>query len=98
MREHHIRQAAILALVGWYLMSPPAGVSESNKFSDWDIVNSYDSATECRKAQIDNLKNAETAEANKMNNNLAKRDKAETIPMAKAAKCIATDDPRLEEK
>ncbi len=73
-------------------------MSESNKFSDWDIVNSYDSAAECRKAQIDNLKNAEAVEASKMGDNLTDRDKAEATLMAKAAKCIATDDPRLEEK
>jgi hypothetical protein len=94
----NIHQAVMLALVGWYLMSPPTGMSENNKFSDWDIVNSYDSAAECRKAQIDNLKNAEAAEASKMGDNLANRDKAEATLMAKAAKCIVTDHPRLEEK
>jgi hypothetical protein len=97
-RTLNIRQAITLALVGWYLMSPPSGMSESNKFSDWDIVKSYDSAAECRKAQIEDLKNAESAAASKMGDNLANRDKAEATLMAKAAKCIATDHPRLEEK
>jgi len=93
-------RAAALALVGWYLMSPPVnGDSPATAFlkrlaplSEWDIVDSYDTAAECRKARkqyaedIPNTLSSAKATDNGMRI---------TIDKAQGAKCIATDDPRL---
>jgi hypothetical protein len=56
----NLRHAAALALVGWYLMMPPlAGPNASNlrvdltaKLSQWEIVDSFDSADVCRVALL----------------------------------------------
>src|SRR5262249_51159849 len=53
----NLRHAAALTLVGWYLMLPPLNTSDqgaitslksSAPISEWDVSESYDSATECR--------------------------------------------------
>ena len=57
------RHAAALALVGWYLISPP--VFENKKTGDekilreaplahWDVRDSFDTAAECRRLRDDN--------------------------------------------
>ncbi len=51
-----LRHAAALALVGWYLMYPP---TPNRPLSQWEILNIFDSATECRKALEDQYSMAE---------------------------------------
>ena len=90
------RHAAMLAMVGWYLMLPPMGSVESRRnpstgfyvaystqpLSTWEIEGSYDSAAECRSA-------VEQADQ------LARQDCPDCSAVAA---CIATDDPRLKSK
>ena len=58
------RHAAVIALVGWYLMAPPVGSLRSTRnsstgfydaystlpFGAWEMTSSYDTAAECRTA------------------------------------------------
>jgi hypothetical protein len=54
----NIRHAAALALVGWYMVTPPiAGDANGRSWIDfkkpvtqWTIVNKFDSKEDCRKA------------------------------------------------
>ncbi len=79
-----LRHAAAFALVGWYLMQPPAhrGTDGKSVFEDarpltmWRQIGAYDTAKECE-AQIDHMV---------------------TLPTdvgAEFVRCVASDDPRL---
>jgi hypothetical protein len=90
------RHAATLALVGWYLMLPPAGSVESRRnpstgfyvaystqpLDAWEIAGSYGTSAECRTA----LEQA---------NQLARQDCPDCSAVAA---CIASNDPRLKSK
>jgi hypothetical protein len=115
------RHAAAFALLGWYLMvplppektpSPSWGdyfadlFRRTNSFSNWRIVESFDSANECEKVRV---RDFTSDEARKAQTVLAPEPKSEgkaPEPKAEAkvkavmdafarAVCIATDDPRL---
>ena len=92
------RHAAALALVGWYLMVPPilsngpspsivdARVGVEKPLSEWDVQDTFDSATECKRAR-----QTLTAKTVANDPNLrALLEKADSL-----AQCVATDDPRL---
>jgi hypothetical protein len=85
-----LRNAAALALVGWYLMMPPwyEGQKEpdlSAPFMNWDIVASYDSAKDC----MDDLVKAQTD---------AKQRRTPLERRQFGMQCIATDDPRFKNR
>jgi hypothetical protein len=79
-----LRHAAALALVGWYLMVPPIrdGKVIDVPVSQWEHLDSFDSARECRVAGY----------------KYQDRQKAEKKPYPGAWECIASDDPRLKGK
>ena len=83
-----LRHTAALALVGWYLMLPPAGQASlcdpDAPISRWKIVRSFDRADDCKDVYVRGVKTYE-----------GQKDRSEC---AKAALCIASDDPRLKEK
>ncbi len=94
-----LRHAAPLALIGWYLMTPPVnnldadvGVKMDAPFSEWDIVDSYDTAAECRDALLKYVMSTEHAQ---WSATATERQKKAITLAAKAARCIATDDLRL---
>ena len=92
----NFRHAAMLALVGWYLMLPPMGSVESRRnpstgfyvaystepLKAWEIAGSYSTAAQCGRA----LEQA---------NQLARQNCPECSAVAA---CIAADDPRLKSK
>ena len=91
------RHAAALALVGWYLITPP--LSSDGKrvvgyapLSGWSIGQSFDSATECEHARIEQVTSAryvaEKARDPDPSNSVLVLD-------ASLGKCVATNDPRL---
>jgi hypothetical protein len=102
--------AAALALVGWYLMTPPLtpkGVFDSSAtlvdgsapISQWSVSRSFDSAERCeqaREAAENVLKQAVKKNPDLLGDRDPKR-RLETMGILAAAiaKCIATDDPRL---
>ena len=99
MNPHH---AAALALVGWYLMMPPVNpnnmrVNTDAPISDWEIRNSFDSASQCERLRV---------QVHAASNNRAKYDarKSQQHPLlsyvewqkrSKAAVCISAHDPRI---
>jgi hypothetical protein len=98
-----LSHAAALALVGWYLMMAPSSPDHtalvpSAPLSQWKLVGSYDTATQCMKVRsgfIDRVANKVRAlgpDGNALGE-AGTRESTETI-----VKCIATDDPRLQEK
>jgi hypothetical protein len=89
--------AAALALVGWYLMVPPFDANQT-PLGKWHIVKVLDSAKQCQ-SERDSL--VFTAEQElKSNRGLAYDTKSKGTEYfdATAAQCIATHDPRLNEK
>ena len=92
----NLRHAATLALLGWYLLTPPlasvgskwnAATKEYDPYtnaplSQWQTVLTFDTAEECR---------AELA-----NQNAQIQMNCPTC--AALAECVASDDPRLKEK
>jgi len=84
------RHAAALALLGWYLMTPPI-VSTSPfridldaPLSRWDIQESFDTAEDCENLYM------QLADKHPKNSQEDLR--------YRTGHCIATDDPRLKGK
>jgi hypothetical protein len=91
-----LRHAAVLALVGWYLMTPPLSWSSdrtkigsdlSRPLSEWDSYSTYDTEADCNK-EIDAWNRRAVSYA---------RDHHTTLNISHA-RCVASDDPRLKEK
>ena len=83
-------RTAALALVGWYLIAPPRfphaksplALDDSAPLSRWKLIDSFDTAAACK------------AEAHRLMDSPEKTVGA----IGDAARCIASDDPRLKEK
>jgi hypothetical protein len=93
------RHAAVLALVGWYLMTPPLSgrpgsyvVSRGIPLSQWRVEQSFDSATECEQARLENV-----AKVRQLVEKAGHQNPGDDVLVQDAAlgKCISTDDPRL---
>jgi hypothetical protein len=84
------RHAAVLALVGWYLMVPPVYQrlrSRPVPLSKWVVNGSFDSAKKCDDA------------ATKRSAELVKNNRIRTaVDFAETYQCVSADDPRLKEK
>jgi len=86
--------AAELALVGWYLMVPPLQKPHST-LSHWKTLKVFDMEALCetkRKAMVEEAESDETGESGVIGFETPK-GKKEFI--ARAALCVATNDPRL---
>ncbi len=93
------------ALIGWYLMIPPAGQHNGlpwpdNKapLSHWTIAESFDVAKDCEDAVAKHRKKFEQT-YNKLKHKTSDANfwGPFYITTAGEATCIATDDPRLKE-
>jgi hypothetical protein len=91
------RQAAALALVGWYLMAPPLHSvvgndqeqwDESAPLSKWKLIDSYDSAEQCGRVRF-LLQNEKQYSTQHDAPTAAQR------AYVRSFVCVATDDPRL---
>ena len=90
----NLRHAAALALVGWYLMTPPVNgnwdtdvsVKIEAPRSEWDIFG--------RCAMSDALAgNIKSIQSQKWSAAVSERVKKDIVFAAQAGDCIATDDP-----
>ena len=105
-----LRHAAALALVGWYLMTPPGpdtvtapgskggeqSVSTAAPLSKWIIGHVYDKAEDCDREKIQARQEGYDLMAKDTEHSESiLRDRAQGLIHAE---CIATDDPRLKEK
>ncbi len=85
---------ATLALVGWYLMAPPAvpvgqgmlAWDSTAPLSEWQILYSYDSAADCQ------------AMVKRKLNSAYSRNHPNAERWASQFLCIASDDARLKQK
>src|SRR5262245_22527409 len=111
------RHAAALALVGWYLMAPPydrkGNIENHASLGEWDLLQAYDSAAECRTA-LNGLKGSaekSIAASNSTEQIARERSELQRLKPSEVKKklydlefriplavCVATDDPRLKEK
>lgn len=84
--------AAALALMGWYLLIPPAtlppNVSYRSPLSKWQTISAFDSADECQ----DFLTTFFQTSRQKAALNLLEPAYRDFM----FAKCVASDDPRLD--
>ncbi len=94
-RGMKLRHTAALALVGWYLITPPSlpngRLDESAPMGRWDRQESYASSDECKNGR-NRLFNLEPGSGT------TPQELAEMRQVVLKALCIATDDPRLKEK
>lgn len=81
------RHAAALALVGWYLMTPPISKSGdvfyNAPLTSWEHQNVGSTLADCEKNKQAAIRL------------MAKFSPGERLKAVQAANCIATDDPRL---
>ena len=84
-----LSHAAVLALVGWYLMVPIPGI-DNQPISTWSHIQSYDTAKECEDGMT------EWFERHQRDGFALKGFEPNQVKNAfLQAECIATDDPRL---
>jgi hypothetical protein len=103
----NLRHAGALALVGWYLLTPPIRRPASgslfiardpmtqaptDSLSSWDEEASFDSANECEHAKIVFWR---ALKDHPQSTGLEQKIREAA---AQEARCVATDDPRLKEK
>ncbi len=89
------RHAVGLALVGWYLMTPPiqgGDFNENAPISRWKIAGSYDTAAKCHDFL---LKVWEKTKKNIPSSGPPTNSTERFAVGVELAACIATDDPRL---
>jgi len=98
------RHAAALALVGWYLMTPPVGndlqIYSQAPLTEWRVEEAADSSDRCNDAKLALFNRADAEIKQQKHETL---DPSLNLPLAAmkvalAAQCIASDDPRLKEK
>lgn len=98
-----LRQAAALALVGWYLIGPPRQDGPANfnihaPLTQWTVIEKYDDSGACERGRTDHLsKWSNGVSAARAGTEAAEND-ALMITRLNEAQCIASDDPRLKEK
>ncbi len=90
-----LRHAAALALVGWYLMVPPAtpdwrDADPKAPLSEWLTDGSYDNVNDCNEAIVRLYEQAPIPKPETMSYGLWVQNRQ--------AVCVATDDPRLKGK
>jgi hypothetical protein len=98
------RHAAALALVGWYLMTPPVNFPSSDEpvdsapLAQWYRWHSFDAASECERFRI-SKQNHYWAIVLKAQPHSNLQNAARDFHNAMIdGKCIASDDPRLKKK
>jgi hypothetical protein len=91
-----LRHAAALALVGWYLMLPPAYVHhgmlafrQNAPFTKWMRGRGFDGEAACKDL---------IASVSKMRGPFENGQQAYVVAQTAAGRCVASDDPRLKEK
>src|SRR5260370_27081450 len=106
-----LRNAAALALVGWYLMMPPINdksLVADAPLSTWKIVNSFDAAPDCensRSSLLEQAKKTASREENDLKATRGDRSNSQNLEILQQLyflqvvvplqECIASDDPRL---
>jgi hypothetical protein len=102
-----LRHTAALALVGWYLMVPPAqndnDVQYNAPLAQWTIEHVFDSAVECDAMRYRWRSRAKRIWAAVIDpkKELSAADGRLSIAQGRqleACECVATDDPRLKGK
>ena len=98
-RSMNLRHAGALALVGWYVISPPLGRPKNgNDYVDggapyykWTVLLEFDDLTQCQERRDLEIQDGEDG--------LKKPPTEDLLAMVETeSECIATDHPRLKEK
>jgi hypothetical protein len=95
------RHTAVLALVGWYLMTPPPlfhsrpDVDLDAPLGKWTVYEALDSAKEC---EADRSATFHLANQKVLGDPTDDPKLRAIRDQLAASQCIATDDPRLKEK
>jgi hypothetical protein len=94
------RNTAALALVGWNLMVPPLRYFLNPNlppFSQWEIRGSFDTADACTAQKAEEIEIEPGAEEI-IRDGMDEQLQLQIASQMAAARCIASDDPRLKEK
>ncbi len=95
----NLRHTAAFALVGWYLIVPPNVDKPDAPLSTWNTIKVFDTAVECRDARSKwEIDSVDIVEQNVKRYGHLQEDDKRQLAQGHAARCIATDDPRLKNK
>jgi len=82
-----LRYAAVLALTGWYLITPPpqanGHLDTSAPLSQWRIQSGFGTGEDCKNTVAE------------LSSKALKEGKSDDAEELKASQCVSTDDPRL---
>jgi hypothetical protein len=103
----NLRDAAALALVGWYLMLPPlasSGLCDSEQpLSKWKQHYQYEKLSECED-YVEGLRSHKWIAFQLSDDNIKRVPEPDRSGLSREkhcgdfAMCVASDDPRLKEK
>jgi hypothetical protein len=101
----NLRHAAALSLVGWYLLQPPRSApgkfDASAPLSKWEQDSTHDSSAACEQAKLAMVYVSEMLLTSLRKSSESEHTRANVQFILRryfAARCIATDDPRLKER
>jgi len=95
-----LRQAAALALIGWYLMAPPSTALNESRFSHWDIIRGFDTADMCQRQLDADLEAIDDAKLQaqlkaRVKQRGGKFDEQFLNRWLLSLRCVSAADPRL---
>jgi hypothetical protein len=97
------RHAAALALVGWYLMTPPVSdhgaiIYQDAPLSQWTKAQLFDSESDCEAKRKEAITDSQEAADLVPDSDIDKDDKQDATDAAsqtEVSRCVAADDPAL---
>jgi hypothetical protein len=86
-RSMKLHLAAVLAMAGWYLMTPPlqdnGRYDTSAPLSKWRVESGFGNGQDCKKTVADLIERA------------SKQARRDDLQELKVAQCVSADDPRI---
>jgi hypothetical protein len=99
--DMNLRHAAALALVGWYLMVPPASSAWGNwshPVNTWDVHGRFESKDECEKARQQYVSDPSHFPYSRALGDPVGRKLLSEGKVPVPSECVSSDDPRLKGK
>lgn len=94
-----LRHAAALAVVSWYLMTPPRSQGSTPPLKWWNVRGTFNTEAECKDGMKSSPVDPENPYAkDSMLLKALREGKLDPGAWPFLAKCVSSDDPQLKEK